>query len=273
MSFSVNTNAGAFAALQNLNATQSALNQTQSRINTGLKVASAKDNAAIYSIAQSMRGDLAELRAVHDSLNRGGQILDVAMAAGESISDLLIEMKEKAVAARDTSLDATSRSALAEEFLELRNQINAIALNAEFDGINLVMQTSTDTTVLSGKDGATITMSAHPIEAIVLQFGQPDANLDSASNAAASVGYLEDGIDLVNQALSDFGATAKRIDRLIEFNSKLSDGIETGIGNLVDADMAKESANLQAFQTKQQLGLQALGIANQAPQAVLSLFR
>ncbi|SDD80283.1 MULTISPECIES: flagellin [Kordiimonas] len=273
MSFSVNTNAGAFAALQNLNATQGALNQTQSRINTGLKVASAKDNAAIYSIAQSMKGDLAELSAVKASLDRGKQIMDIAIAAGEAVSDTLIEMKEKAVAASQEGLDTDTYNSLNDDFFALRAQIDSIVNNAEFDGVNLVTVGATDSSVLAGKDGATLTLPADDMSAIHLQFGLPNIDLYNATNAQATVTVIENALDDVNQGLSQFGATSKRLDSLIEFNSKLSDTVETGVGNLVDADLAKESANLQAFQTKQQLGLQALGIANQAPQAVLSLFR
>lgn len=273
MSFSVNTNAGAYAALQNLNVTQSALDQTQARINTGLKVASVKDNAAIYSIAQSMKGDLAELSAIGNSLNRGKQIIDISIAAGEAVSDTLIEMKEKAVAASQVGLDTDTHQALNDDFFALRAQIDSIVNNAEFDGVNLVTIGATDSSVLAGKDGATLTLPADDMSAQHLQFGAVNINLYNATNAQASVNVVENALDSVNQGLSKFGATATRLDSLIEFNSKLSDSIETGIGNLVDADMAKESATLTALQTKQQLGLQALGIANQAPQATLSLFR
>ncbi|HEY2358044.1 MAG TPA: flagellin, partial [Phenylobacterium sp.] len=120
MSFSVNTNVGAMVALQNLNTTQSQLMTTQNRINTGLKVASAKDNAAIWAIAQNQRATSSSLNSVISSLQRGQSTVDVALSAGNSISDLLLQMKEKALAASDTTLDTNSRNALNDEFKSLR---------------------------------------------------------------------------------------------------------------------------------------------------------
>src|SRR3954447_22718710 len=123
---SVNTNVGAMVALQNLNATNMELSQTQSRINTGLKVASAKDNGAVYAIAQNQRATSNSLNAVKDSLSRGQSTIDVALSAGESVSDLLTQMKEKALAASDTTLDTASRTALNDEFKSLRDQITKV---------------------------------------------------------------------------------------------------------------------------------------------------
>lgn len=274
MSFSVNTNASALAALQNLTVTSKALETSQNRVNTGLEVASSKDNAAVFAIAQKLRGEISGLNSVKGSLDRGLSILDIAIAAGETVSDLMIEMKEKAVAAADTGLDQSSRDSLEDEFFQLRDQADTIINNAEFDGVNLVISDSNSTSVLTNDTGSeTISITAHDISMDHLQFGLPIANFDSASNASSTVTLIENGIDDINTALSDFGATAKRLELQQEFTSKLSDSIEEGIGNLVDADMAKESAVLQSLQTKQQLGLQALSIANQAPQATLSLFR
>src|SRR6185369_6931230 len=99
MSFSVNTNTGAQIALQYLNATQGQLDATQGAINSGLKVATAKDDGAIYAIAQNQRGALAGYSSVINSLNNGSSAIDVALSAGQSISDLLIQLKQKALAA------------------------------------------------------------------------------------------------------------------------------------------------------------------------------
>src|SRR5262245_19709718 len=135
---SVNTNTGAMIALQYLNKTDKELQVAQSHINTGLKVASAKDDGSTFAIAQNMRGEVAGFHAVADSLNRGVSAIDVAMAAGHTVSDLLIEMKNKAVASADISLDTASRAALNADFIALREQINKIVENASFNGTNLV---------------------------------------------------------------------------------------------------------------------------------------
>src|SRR6185503_18262661 len=154
MSFSVNTNTGAQVALQYLNATQGQLDQTQQAINSGLKVATAKDDGAIYAIAQNQRGAVAGFASVINSLNNGSSSIDVALSAGQSISDLLIQMKTKALAAADSSLDTASRQAMNQDFVALRDQITTIIKNAVFNGFNLVDGSTTQITALAASDGS-----------------------------------------------------------------------------------------------------------------------
>ena len=135
---SVNTNYGAMVALQNLNSTNAALNETQNHINTGLKVSGPKDNAAVFAIAQGLRSDVQSLGAVQNSLDRGVSVVDTAIAAGQSISDLLTEMKGKALAAKDSTIDANAREAYNADFVALRDQIKKVIENATFDGTNLI---------------------------------------------------------------------------------------------------------------------------------------
>lgn len=274
MAFSVNTSASAFIALQNLNQTNKALETTQNRINTGLKVASPKDDGAVFAIALNLRTDVAGLNAVKSSLDRAASTVDVAVAAGEAISDLLTELKEKAVAAKDTGLSTSSRTALNDDFKELRDQISSIVQNAEFNGKNLISATSTDLTAITNPSGSnTITINAQNLSLsgsiVTITSSQ---TIGTATLASAAVTTISASISNISSALSSLGSGAKRIDILKDFVSTLSDTIEVGIGNLVDADLAKESANLQAQQVKQQLGLQALSIANNAPATVLGLF-
>ena len=275
MAFSVNTNAGAFAALQNLNRTTSELSTVQNRINTGLEVSSAKDDAATFAIAQTLRGDVAGLNAVQSSLDRAASTIDVAIAAGEAVSDLLIDLKEKAVAAKDSGLDTASRDALNNDFAQLRDQITSIVSNAEFNGTNVV-ENGGDSVVAITNDTGSNTIS---IVAQDLSLGGGNVtitatqSIGTAGAASTAVENIESSISNVNTALSELGSGASRIDLQSTFVTQLSDAIEVGIGNLVDADLASESANLQALQVRQQLGLQALSIANQAPSTVLGLFR
>lgn len=275
MSFSVNTNASALSALRNLNGTTSNLEKTQTKINTGLEISTAKDNAAIYAIAQRLRGDLRGFNAVKQSLDRAVSTTDIALAAGGSISDLLIEMKEKAVAAADAGLDTASREALNEDFLQLRNQVTTIVSNAEFNGSNLI-DGGTDEVVAITNPDATETISiAH--QDLTLGGGNITITaadeINTATKAAAAVTAISDSLDNVNGVLTKIGAGASALELQRNFADKLADSIETGIGNLVDADLARESARLQSLQVKQQLGVQALSIANQAPQSVLQLFQ
>ena len=275
MAFSVNTNAGAFAALQNLNRTTSELSTVQNRINTGLEVSSAKDDAATFAIAQTLRGDVAGLNAVQSSLDRAASTIDVAIAAGEAVSDLLIDLKEKAVAAKDSGLDTASRDALNNDFAQLRDQITSIVSNAEFNGTNVVENGGDSVVAITNDTGSnTISIAAQDLSLgggnVTITATQ---SIGTAGAASTAVENIESSISNVNTALSELGSGASRIDLQSTFVTQLSDAIEVGIGNLVDADLASESANLQALQVRQQLGLQALSIANQAPSTVLGLFR
>ncbi|NVJ97562.1 MAG: flagellin [Alphaproteobacteria bacterium] len=275
MTFSINVNASALDALRNLNQTSKDLETTQTHINTGLKISSAKDNAAVFSIAQKLRGDLKGLNAVKQSLDRGISTVDIALAAANAISDLLLEMKEKAVAAADQGLDTTSRTALSEDFAALRDQITTIVNNAEFNGSNLIDSGTDAIVAITNADATqTLTVSHQDITLgstnIPITAGQV---IDSQTAAATAVTDLGDAISNLNSVLTKLGAGSTSLEQNRSFAGKLADVIEVGVGNLVDADMAKESANLQALQVKQQLGIQALSIANQSPQSILSLFQ
>lgn len=272
---SINTNAGAMIALQNLNKTNNELQTTQTRINTGLKVASAKDNGAVYAIATRQRSDVSSLGAVTESLDRAKSAVDVALSAGESVADMLTQMKEKALAASDTSLTTVSRQALNEDFKALRDQISKTVNNATFNGVNLIKNGSTAIAPLANADGSSkLTVAAQDLS---LTGSTITLSAGSAFTSAAQAKTIADAVDVsianVSAALGRLGTSSKSLDAHARFVSKLVDSMESGIGNLVDADLAKESAKLQALQTKQQLGVQALSIANQAPGVVTRLFQ
>src|SRR4051812_8461226 len=275
MSFSVNTNVGAMVALQYLNETQGRLNQTQSAINSGLKVATARDNGAIFAIAQNQRSAVAGYSAVVSSINNGTSSIDVALSAGQSISDLLIQMKQKALSAADQSLDTASRQALNADFTALRDQITTIVKNAVFNGFNLVNGSTTQITALASADGTRrVTTSAQNLSlsgTIVTM--KSTATISTQAKASTLVATIQSSLTNVNSALAKLSAGAAKFSIQSTFAQKLSDTLTAGIGNLVDANMAQESALLQSLQVKQQLGIQALSIANQAPQTILSLFK
>jgi flagellin len=275
MAFSVNTNVGALVALQYLSATQSQLAQTQSHVNSGLKVASARDDGSIYAIAQNQRGAVAGYSSVVDSLNRASSAVDVALSAGESISDLLIQLKTKALSASDASLDTASRQAMNQDFVALRDQISTIVTNAVFNGFNLVNGSTQQITALASADGTRrITTAAQNMKlsgTIVTMTAT--ATISTQSKASTLVATIQASLTNVNAALAKLSSGVKKFSIQAGFSQKLSDTLTAGIGQLVDANMAQESAMLQSLQVKQQLGIQALSIANQAPQTVLSLFR
>ncbi len=272
---SVNTNVGAMVALQNLNATQSTLQTVQKQINTGLKVADAMDNGGVFAIAQNMRAQVGGLQAVTDSLNNAANVVDVANSAGTAISNILVEMKQKAVAASDSSLDSTSRKALNEDFTSLRDQISTIVSNAAFNGVNIIDGSTNSVAALASADGKNhITISATNLSLsgsiVTLTSTQ---TIGTQTQAAAAASIVGTSLANVNNALAKLGTGSKKLSIHETFVSQLTDALNTGIGNLVDANLAQASAQLQALQVKQQLGVQALAIANSTPQILLGLFR
>ncbi len=403
---SVNSNFGASVALQNLNSTNKQLNEVQSRISTGMKVANAKDNGAVFAIAEGQRARVSAVAAVKDGISRTSSAIDVALSAGESIGKVLQTLKTKAVAAQANDLTTEQRAALQSDFAAMRSQIDTIANSAQFNGTNLIKGTGNDVNVLisdlggstaatgvgvqtavmtnplsgsavitaaganiAATDTITLTLSdtaggsANSLAVNVeitntmtiddyvnavnsasggkISASYDDKNgqftylvnddaydtlvvaSDNAGGAAAALGegvasgnvtssgsnsYTVTGMDLslsgalfsafsasdistsaaaattaanaidtaitgLNDKLARMGSQSKALDIQSDFLGTLSDTIEAGIGNLVDADLAKESARLQSLQIKQQLGAQALSIANQAPSLVLSFFR
>jgi flagellin len=281
MAISVHTNNAAMIALQNLNKTSSALNSVQTHISTGLKIQNAKDNASVWAIAQGQRADIGALGSVRMSLERAQSISEVTLSAGESVSDILVQLKERVVAAMDPSLDTQARTALNSDFQSLLRQIKQVVDNAEFDGANLLKGAVTASIKFLANAEATsaVTLSAKTFSMNAagggpfVTFSYPSANITTKAAASLNLARVNASLANVNQALGDLGAQAKQIENHTLFVTKLTDVLTSGVGNLVDADLAKESARLQALQVQQQLGAQALSIANQAPQVILSLFR
>ena len=272
---SINTNTGALIALQNLTSTNTQLQQAQNEGSTGLRVSSATDDGSIYAIAQGQRAQVSALGAVTDSLNRASSVLDVAVTAGQTISDLLNQLKSKALEAADTSLSTSDRSAINSDFVSLVGQIKNQVANASFDGANLIKTGGATLYALSGPSGTQkLTLAAQSLglggSNLTLTAGASFTTATAASNLLTSINT---SINNVNLAVSKLGTESNQVTASLSFVSQLSDSLTTGIGNLVDADVAKESATLQAEQTKQQLGIQALSIANSSSQNLLSLFK
>lgn len=383
MTFSVNTNGSALAAIRTLNATNKLLGSTQNRINSGFKVASAKDDASTFAIAQGLRADIAGFKAVSDAISFGQATANVALSATESVSKTLEQIKGKVVSAQADNVD---RNAIQNDITALSNQVDAILGAAQFNGVNLLNGTDGDLTVLASLNRAdastaptpyNITVAAQDLTTLglsginvtngtvtlsadnTLAFATGDTlsldaggktytfefvddptsdPLTAAENIAvdidpvasgganfaalidklkengftaeynstgdivisngvgtvdssattvtgltatdvaggdrsAALTTIEGAITSVKSALASLGTSVKQLETQSDFVKALTDVLTEGVGTLVDADLAEESANLQAVQTRQQLGIQALSIANQGPSSVLALFR
>jgi len=304
---SLMTNAAAMTALQTLRYTNANLAETQNRISTGYRVAGAEDNAAYWSIATTMRSDNMALGAVEDSLGLGAATVDVMYTAMDSTVDVMNEIKAKVVAAKTPGVD---RGKIQSDITELQNQLRSTADSAVFNGENWLSVDSGAAGYASDKDivssfsraGGTITVQTITVDTTGTElFDAADQSgildLDRTWTFTAATGTSisdfdisavtdADGADLdaiiasVDTALGEItdsatllGSIKKRVDLQKDFVSALIDAIDRGVGQLVDADMNKESTRLQALQTQQQLGIQALSIANSNSQNILSLFR
>ena len=297
---SINTNVASMIALQSLSATQIALAETQNRVNTGLKIATAKDNGAIWAIAETEKAQASSLDAVTNSLNNGKSVLDTTLQAGAQLTDILNQMRQKALAASDAGVDDASRTQYQNEYTKLVQSYANVIASATFNGVNLIDNSATNVAAIGSADGAIKVTSAHLKLNAATVFGADTAltltagtvtppattaSVDTVAGVAnawadgtgaaatASMAVIDAAIKTVTQGLSSFGVDAKAMDNQIQLVSKLQDSLKTGIGNLVDANLAQESAALQALQTKQQLGVQALSIANSSTSILLGLFQ
>jgi flagellin len=287
---SVLTNSGAMVALQSLEATQAALNNTQTQISTGLKINSAKDNAAVWTVATTMKANVASLNQVSSGLSNADSILGTAVSGATQIASLVSQIRAQAVSLTDS---ATNPTATASNITELTNQITAVIGSSSFNGINLLNATQAaglNFTAATGNDytagGATTAISTGAITDLSAggALGTLTAALTAATGATtpgtpltqAGLTTVLTAIDTysatVESAASSLGATQLNIESQKTFVDNLSSALTSGVGNMVDADMTAESARLTALQTQQQLGVSALSIANQAPQAILKLF-
>lgn len=275
MTLNVNTNSSALAALAALNKTTDDLAAVNARVSSGLKVAAAKDNASVYAVAQTQRADIKALSAVTDGLNRAQSIADVGVSAGQSVSDLLNTLKTKALGATDVTLDTNSRAALNTDFQNTLKRISQIVQQASFGGANLLDGSLTGGLgfIANANASSSITLTG-----LNFSLGGPtitvpaSGDISTVTNASAMLSLVASSITNVNAAVAELGAQSSQISAHASFVGKLSDSLTTGVGHLVDADTAAESARLTALQVQQQLGTQALSIANQGASALLSLF-
>ncbi|MBP0463258.1 flagellin [Roseomonas sp. PWR1] len=273
---SVNTNLGAMVALQSLNRTNEALNATQKRVSTGFRVSDAKDDGAAFAVAQSVRADVAGLTAANEQLGGVKGVLDTSLAGLRKVSDTMIKVRETLVRLADDTLNADQRAQYEAQYGALRTQIQNFIADATYNGRTLL---STDTAAGGGdivttrnEAGTTYTLTAVDAAGTLVVAAAP-TTAAGAQAAIAAGGDWQTINTGIADALNQYGSDARYVDAQVGYNREKLDALEGGLGALIDADLAKESARLQALQIRQQLGTQSLSIANQAPQSLLSLFR
>ena len=272
---SIITNIGAQVALQSLNKTQDELAVTQKRISTGLRVADSRDDGAAFAVAERVRGEMAATTSANEQLGGAKGLLDVTRSSLENVSSSLNKLKEIVVKLADGAITTEQRSQYQTQAKELTNNVKAFITDANYNNRNMIGTGGTDVKVVINSTGGNYSVAA--FDAVTNIYNQVSgANAYTQGDAAASLtmtGKIGTAVTNTLTTLNTFGSYSNYVDTQISFNKKKMDAQESGMGALIDADLAKESAKLQSLQIRQQLGGQALGIANQSPQVLVSLFR
>tara|TARA_B100000575_G_scaffold48651_1_gene35656 strand:+ start:372 stop:1226 length:855 start_codon:yes stop_codon:yes gene_type:complete len=281
MSNSIITNPEAFVALRNLERTNEKLSKTQERLSTGLKVTSATDDASNFAIAQGVRGDVRALGAITQGLNNSKGIGEIALAGVTAISDLLQDIRQKLTELANGGLTTAQRVIVKADFDKLMSQAYGFVSNSNFNGRNLLISDATNVNTISNLNGTNLTLTArsgsgsgvtHLIRSLAAAtLGTTGAATDSVNAQSVIVAQYTALETEVNTSLGALGAEIRALKFQTDFLTTVNDSTEIGLGNIVDADLARESAELTALQVRQQLGVQVLGIANQQPQILLNL--
>ena len=274
MANSVNSNHGATIALQSLNKTNRELDAVQKRVSTGFRVADAKDDGAAFAVAQGLRADVKGNEAVNERLASAKGLLSVTQEGLKGISDTVGEMRKTLVKLADGNLSSDERTKYNADYTALQADITKYIGQSSFGGNSLIKASAADISVISDSSGGTLTLKATDIGAAMTTLGGAPADAAAAiTKLGTGANSLETFEGVVNTQLANVGANSRSVENQDNFIKVLGDTINDAIGSIVDADLAKDSAKLQALQIRQQLGSQSLSIANQAPSSLLSLFQ
>ena len=278
---SINTNNAAYVALQSLNTTLSSLQRVQKKISTGYRVSDATDDGAAFAVAQRVRSDVGALTSANEQLGGATGLLGVTTSALTGISNTLATARAALVKLADTNVVGAERAQYKSQYASLVASVHNNIADAAYNGKTLIGNVSGSAGAYGGvalirnEVGATYGVAAFSGTTFFASVNIAGAALTTAAAAAAitATGVFLNASAAVTNQLNTYGAAPNYVNSQTTFNNNKIDSLNSGLGSLIDADLTKESANLQALQVRQQLGTQALSIANQAPQSLLSLFK
>ena len=298
---SVNTNLNAFVALQSLNETSAGLAAAQKQVSTGYRVADASDDGAAFAVAQKVRSGVSALTAVNQQLGNANGLVGVAQTALTAISNAFTTAKGLLIDIANATTSTAQRAQYVTQYQQLVSQVatkvdgsayNSQTLLGNSEGTSgaafnvVVNEDGTEVTLaaqsqsgvantLAGLVGETFTRTVSATTGVASDvFGTPGTEQATAqASLIATTGAYDVAQAIVSTDLNNVGSYNNLINATITFNNNKIDSLNAGLGSLIDADLTKESAVLQSLQIKQQLGTQALSIANQSSQSLLSLFK
>jgi flagellin len=279
---SVNTNINAAIALQSLNTTSAQLAATQKAISTGYRVADAIDDGAAFAVAQRVRSDVGALTSANQQLGNVKGLINTTLTGLNSVSNTLKDAREVLVKLADSNTQGDQRTQYAAQYASLMANVKTFIQDAGYNNKSLIGDitgsngTFGSVAVIRNEVGATYGIATFGGSAFFASVNFTSTSLASATSVQALItasGTFLNALSTLSTQLNTYGAAANYVDNQINYNNDKMDSLNGGLGSLIDADLAKESAKLQALQIRQQLGTQALSIANQAPQSLLSLFK
>ena len=270
---SVFTNPSAFTALRSLNTVNRRLDITQNRVSTGLRVSSSLDDASAFAVAQGIRGELRALETINQGLNNSKAVGKVAVAGATAVSNILIDIRQKVTELANASISASQRAIIVADFNQLMSQAGSFISNASYNGFTLLKSNGASVSTLANLQGTSLTLTRQR-DVDNWTRSLAGAAIATAANAQSVLLYLYTSMESeVSSALGALGAEVRSLELQTTFLEELRDTSEEGLGNIVDADLARESAKLTSQQIQQELSLQTLQIANDRPSTILSLFR
>ncbi|WP_028464371.1 flagellin [Nisaea denitrificans] len=278
---SILTNPSSLTALRNFGAIQRSLSTVQNRVSTGLRVTGAVADASNFAIAQGVRTEIRAIDAVIKGLNNAKGVAKVGIAGATAVSDLMADIRKKITEAANPANTAQQQQILQNDYDELVAQFRQILENSSFNGENVVVEnaiafnlalgTPNNINVLSNINGGTLTVRGHHLDFSYARLNNEDVS--TSANALDALDIWEEEMERIGEALGELGADMRALELQTEFLESQRDAVEEGLGNIVDADLARESARLTSFQVQEQLAVQTLSLANQRPQTLLGLFQ
>jgi flagellin len=279
---SVNTNMGAMVALQSLESTQNQLSVTEKQISTGYRVADSTDDGAAYAIAQGIRSTVGVLTTANQQLGGVQGLLSTTQSGLNNISNLMGSMRDVLLDLSSNETQGTQRTDYINQYQSMLANVQTYVQDADYGGKTLIGDLSGSTgsfgriAVARNESGSSYGIASFSGSALYGSISFTSTQLSGASTVAALItatGTFLNQMTSVGTELNSIGSSINYVNNQTTYNSDKIDALNSGLGSLVDADLAKESAQLTALQIRQQLGTQALSLANQAPQTLLSLFK
>jgi len=274
MALTINTNIASLNAQRNLSTSQNALNTSMQRLSSGLRINSAKDDAAGLAISNRMTSQIRGMNQAMRNANDGISLAQVAEGAMGETTNMLQRMREIAIQAANDTNSVEDRASLQGEVDQLALEIQRIAETASFNGAILLDGSAGNMTFQVGSEGGLANQIVVDVSALEMtsdELGVDNLVVTTQAGVTAALASLDAAISLVDTGRATMGAVQSRFESTIANLSNISENMSAARSRILDADIAQETSNMTKQNILQQAGVSILAQANQAPQLALSL--